>query len=799
MIRPVLRADDPALTAYVLGELTDAERAEVECAAEADPAVRAALDEAAAAAGVLTIALKQESSSDAGPVLDSTQRAAVLERAATGAPVLTFTSRLRRWGLFAATAAAVMVGAFAWVRQSDSNALPVAADRLEVLNKVAKVEDYDIGQAQADRTSEVTRLSERVDGDGRIAIEDAGSIISGIRGARPAPPAGTPMPGFSVTLASGPVSASGPINIQVPSGGGGATPVTLRGLDASLGRRVFEFRPPPPPRAQGYLLFAGDSGSPISTGTPGDSGVLYRDEDGCLSGESNPRYGAESYRSYVENAFRLPKGELALSTFSIDVDTASYANVRRMLGEGHLPPADAVRVEELLNYFPYAYAAPTGDDPFAVNLEVAGCPWSPTHRLVRVGIKGKDVARKERPASNLVFLLDVSGSMNQPNKLPLVKASMRMLLDELNERDKVSIVVYAGASGMALPPTSCEKKATILEAIEKLVASGSTNGAAGIQLAYDTAIQAFIPGGVNRVVLCTDGDWNVGSTSHADLLKLISEKAKSKVFLTALGFGMDNLKDDTLELLADKGNGNYGYIDSTREAHKVLVEQSSGTLMTIAKDVKLQVEFNPATVAAYRLVGYDNRLLEAKDFNDDTKDAGEIGAGHTVTAFYEIVPVGVELPAAPASASVDPLKYQQPPAAPAAPAPGLPPLPPPTPNPTPPPAPVIFSPSYTPATTSPELMTVKLRWKAPEGDVSTKKEFPLTDGGATFDKASTDFQFASAVAQFALLLKQSPYRGASNLDAVLEIAGSALGADVGGWRAEFTDLVKKTKSLVPTK
>ncbi len=336
---------------------------------------------------------------------------------------------------------------------------------------------------------------------------------------------------------------------------------------------------------------------------------------------------------------------------------------------------------------------------------------------MRVGIKGKDVARKERPASNLVFLLDVSGSMDAPNKLPLVKASIRMLLEELNERDTVAIVTYAGESGLALPPTSCEKKNVILEAIDKLVASGSTNGASGITLAYDKAVASFIPGGVNRVVLCTDGDFNVGVTSHDELLKLIEAKAKSKVFLTALGFGMGNYKDDTLELLADKGNGNYGYVDSTREARKVLVDGASGTLVTIAKDVKVQVEFNPATVAAYRLIGYDNRLLAAKDFNDDTKDAGEIGAGHTVTAFYEVVPVGVDEPAPEVRADVEPLRYGQPPA------------PPPLPVPPAPPAVPTSAPATADATTR-ELLTVKLRFKAPEGDVSTKREFPLTDGGA---------------------------------------------------------------------
>ncbi len=786
----MIRQDDPMLTAYVLGELSPAERAEVDLAAASDPAVRAAIDEAVAAAGVLTTALKQEQSSDAGPVLDSSQRAAILERAASGAPILSLTSRLRRWGLFAATAAAVMVGAFLWVNQP--------ADPTTERRSMYAFRDGGLGRI------EIVGRIDMVDGDTVIAGSSVSPVLPDGSSAQPpaffgsltagsgvAPPASAPTSvGFTTSLASGPVSASAPVVLQVPtlrtrlSGSGGGAGGAAVWAAESLKRA---------PKAQGWLLFAGD----------GDAGFLDRVTNGIED------RGTESYRSYVENAFLVPKGDVALSTFSIDVDTASYANVRRMLNDGHLPNPDAVRVEELVNYFPYAYAAPTGDDPFAVHLEVAGCPWNTTHRLIRVGIKGKEVARKERPASNLVFLVDVSGSMNAPNKLPLVKASLRMLLDELNERDKVSIVVYAGASGLALATTSCEQKNTILEAIDKLVPAGSTNGAAGIQLAYDTAVQSFIPGGVNRVVLCTDGDFNVGVTSHADLLKLIETSAKSKVFLTALGYGMGNYKDDTLELLADKGNGNYGYIDTTREAHKVLVEQSSGTLMTIAKDVKLQVEFNPATVAGYRLVGYDNRLLAAKDFNDDTKDAGEIGAGHTVTAFYEIVPVGVELPVAAADkpVSVDPLKYQQP--VPPLNVSGFPPTPRvivfPNPLPVPvlvpmtPAAPVIFSPTYVPTATSTDLLTVKLRWKAPEGDVSTKNEFALADGGATYDKASADFQFASAVTAFALLLKQSPHRGTANVDAVLEIAGSSLGNDPGAWRAEFVDLVKKAKSLSPTK
>ena len=824
MIRPVLRPDDPAVTAYALGELSGAERADVESAAAADPAVRAAIDEATAAAGVLTVALKQELSSDAGPVLDSAQRAAILERAASGAPILSLTSRLRRWGLFAATAAAVMAGAFLITSQP-----------------ILKITDISsVGRDASSGTD--------TGGAGRIAIKDGDSIISGISGAthRPPPSGLTPAregelqrerfrleailranpgteAGAESHLSPGFGGASGPVRVvvpgvprpQVPTGGGGGAGGGFVDLTSSKKITVLGGIDPQSAPGQatdanwnGNYRFLNPQGRSILPGLrepsdprprPDVTDAEYAPDRSTKQAEA--RAGTESYRAYVESAFVLPKGASALSTFSIDVDTASYANVRRMLNEGHLPAADSVRVEELMNYFPYAYAAPAESDPFAVHLEVAGCPWNAKHRLVRIGIKGKDVAKKERPASNLVFLLDVSGSMNAPNKLPLVKASLRMLVDELNERDTVSIVVYAGASGLALAPTSCEKKNTILEAIDKLVPSGSTNGAAGIELAYQTAAASFIAGGVNRVVLCTDGDFNVGTVSHDGLLSLVTEKAKSKVFLTALGFGMGNYKDDTLELLADKGNGNYGYIDSTREAHKVLVEHSSGTLVTIAKDVKLQVEFNPATVAAYRLVGYDNRLLAAKDFNDDTKDAGEIGAGHTVTAFYEIVPVGVELPVvAEQPATVDPLKYQQP-GVPPAPAPVVTlPLPPLTPDPAQGTVPVIlFPPVYSPTVASPDLLTVKLRWKAPEGDVSTKKEFPLVDSGTTYDKATPDFQFASSVAAFALLLKQSPYRGTANFDAVLEIAGSSLGNDPGGWRAEFVDLVKKAKALSPTK
>ncbi len=465
----------------------------------------------------------------------------------------------------------------------------------------------------------------------------------------------------------------------------------------------------------------------------------------------------EGYDKIVENPF-LTSFENPLSTFSIDVDTASYANVRRFLTGGQLPPLDAVRIEELINYFTYDYAPPTDDRPFAVHMEMASCPWKPDHKLLRIGLKGRTL--EKRPPSNLVFLIDVSGSMQETNKLPLVQRSLGLLVNQLSENDRVSIVVYAGASGLVLPPTTGDKKARILDAIERLSAGGSTNGGAGIELAYALAAQNFVQGGTNRVILATDGDWNVGTTSHGALETLIAEKAKTGVFLSVLGFGMGNLKDDTLERLADKGNGNYAYVDSLSEAKKVLVEQAAGTLCTIAKDVKIQIEFNPARIAGYRLIGYENRVLAKEDFNDDKKDAGEIGAGHTVTALYELVPAGQELPGG--RSPVDPLKYQQP---------------------------------NEPAGASLDVCTVKLRYKAPESSESTLMEVPLKQGRDRFDDASADFRFAAAVAGYGMLLRRSEYAKGFTWEAVTEIASGALGEDREGYRAEFLGLVKRAKDL----
>lgn len=475
---------------------------------------------------------------------------------------------------------------------------------------------------------------------------------------------------------------------------------------------------------------------------------------------ADEQYNTEAYDHIAENDFLATKNQ-PLSTFSIDVDTASYANVRRFLASGTLPPAGAVRIEELVNYFDYAYAPPAeGDAPFAVHVEVAGCPWNGEHRLARIALKGREIDFADRPLGNLVFLLDVSGSMQDENKLPYVKEAMRMLVDRLGENDRVAIAVYAGAAGLVLPSTTADQREIIFSAIDRLEAGGSTNGGEGIRLAYDTATHHLVPGGVNRVILCTDGDFNVGTTSESDLVDLIESKAKSGVFLSVLGFGMGNYKDSMMEKLADKGNGNYAYIDTLSEARKVLVEQLAGTLITIAKDVKIQVDFNPAKVAGYRLIGYENRLLRAEDFKDDTKDAGEIGAGHAVTALYELVPPGQPLPAG----DVEPSKYQA-------------------------------TAEPTEASTSDELLTVRLRYKAPEASESQPLEVAVRDAGKPFDEASDDFQFAAAVAQFGLLLRGSKYAPGASWEATREIAAGSLGEDRHGYRAEFLRLVEQAAKL----
>jgi Ca-activated chloride channel family protein len=471
------------------------------------------------------------------------------------------------------------------------------------------------------------------------------------------------------------------------------------------------------------------------------------------------QFNTEEYDRIYENIF-LEALKNPLSTFSIDVDTASYANIRRFINSNQYPYKDAVRIEEMINYFSYDYPLPAKKHPFAIYTEISGCPWNPDHRLIHIGLQGKMLEAKHLPPSNLVFLLDVSGSMEPANKLPLLKKAFKLLINELNEKDRVSIAVYAGAAGLVLPSTPANQKDKIFAALDQLSAGGSTAGGAGIKLAYKVAWENFIPDGNNRIILATDGDFNIGVSSTSELVRMIEEKRKKGIFLTILGFGMGNYKDGRMEQIADKGNGNYHYIDNLLEAKKVFVNDMRGTLFTIAKDVKIQVEFNPAKVKAYRLIGYENRLLKKEDFDDDTKDAGELGAGHTVTALYEIIPYGSEeeVPV------VGDLKYQM----------------------------VKIDPK---AYKSKEILTVKLRYKKPDGEKSQLIELPLADQGSAIVKASETFKFSAAVAEFGMLLRDSEFKGQSSYEDVLELAKQGKGPDSFGYRTEFIKLVEMCQLL----
>jgi Ca-activated chloride channel family protein len=508
-------------------------------------------------------------------------------------------------------------------------------------------------------------------------------------------------------------------------------------------------------------LASGGGGGGRGSGVGSGAGIVgsgggYGGYSGSVRGIAQP-YETATYAPIEENKFRTV-AERPLSTFSIDVDTASYANVRRFLNEGRLPPADAVRVEELINYFHFDYPDRIEGAPFGVTTEVGPCPWNTRHRLALIGVQAKRINAGRTSPRNLVFLLDVSGSMAPPERLPLVKTAMKMLVETLRAEDRVAIVTYAGTSGVALPATRGDRHDVIENAISSLNASGSTNGAAGIQLAYQIAAENFVKGGINRVILATDGDFNVGVTNIAELTRMIEQKRSTGVFLSVLGVGTDNLKDATMERLADKGNGNYAYLDSLTEAHRVLVHEASSTLVTVAKDVKIQVEFNPATVGAYRLVGYENRRLQSRDFNDDSKDAGELGSGHTVTALYEIVPPGEGV----GEPGVDPLKYQQ-----------------------------TAPPTRVPVVSS-ELMTVKVRYKQPDGDRSSVVAVPV----AGRDTASArSLSFAAAVAEFGMLLRESPYKSDATWADAAKLARTYRGEDPDGYRSEFARLIDLAGAL----
>jgi Ca-activated chloride channel family protein len=473
-------------------------------------------------------------------------------------------------------------------------------------------------------------------------------------------------------------------------------------------------------------------------------------------------YNTEEYEGIEENIFHDAANK-PLSTFSIDVDAASYANVRRFISQGQRPPVDAVRIEELINYFDYDYEQPKGEDPFSIYTEISEAPWNTQHKLVHIGLQGKKISTEKLPPSNLVFLIDVSGSMADPSKLPLLKSSFKMLVEQLRDPDRVAIVVYAGAAGQVLPSTRGDDKRKILESLDQLEAGGSTAGGAGIRLAYEIARKNFVEGGNNRVILATDGDFNVGESSDQAMEKLIEQKREEGVFLTVLGFGMGNYKDSKMEVLADKGNGNYAYIDNILEAQKVLVNEFGGTLFTIAKDVKLQIEFNPARVQAYRLIGYENRLLKDEDFNNDKKDAGELGSGHTVTALYEVIPVGVKSN----FHSIDPLKYQ-----------------------------TQRKKDEVQYGDSDEIMTIKFRYKKPDGNTSKLLVHAVVDKQVPLAKSSDNFRWSAAVAAFGMLLRDSEYVKGYTWEDVAQLAGGARGRDEQGYRIEFINLVKSQGLLV---
>lgn len=567
-------------------------------------------------------------------------------------------------------------------------------------------------------------------------------------------PAGPNRPPAGVDASKG-QSAGSVTNAQsatlAPEFSAAADAMSAAGIDPEKASGMTSVNPAASSAPQESLRYQGDDALPTPLWPP----APYPDLPA-------PDPSGEGYAAIVENPFLDPATQ-PLSTFGVDVDSASYANVRRFVSQmGTLPPPDAVRIEELVNAFSYDYPAPPkgSRDPFAVHVEIADAPWAPEHRLVKIGIKGQDMSRRERPAANLVFLIDVSGSMQDANKLPLAKTALGMLVEELGAGDRVAIVTYAGQSGLALESTDSRNRARITDAIEGLQAGGGTNGSGGIQLAYEVARSQYRDDGVNRVILLTDGDFNVGVTDDASLEALISREAASGVFLSVLGFGMGNLQDGRLERLADRGNGNYGYIDGPDEAQRLLVDQLTGTLVTIAKDVKLQVEFNPAQVAAYRLIGYENRRLAARDFADDRKDAGDIGAGHTVTALYEVLPIGGDRQ----GAGLPDLRYQRP-------------------------RPVARG------SGSDDLFYLKLRYKTPEGETSKLLEAPVKDRGDSLREASPDFHFAAAVAAFGMVLRDSQHRGEASMAMVEDLAEAGMREDSAKEREGFLELVRATRRL----
>ena len=749
--------DPRRLTAYALDELEDEqERREIERALEDSEVLRREVEEIQKTASWVTTELGKEPS----PGLSLEHQDRIAATLSTSSPSATLPARMK-WGMAGGLAAAACV-IFAIVISVPN--LLQSRGGPQILAELSSPST----DAPA---AEVAAVSRALGGERAVQTEPESLMVEDSR--QPAEPAGSndesfrkreaekndglvsPLAELKDSVSQQPRTASVERANAMVGGSLGKAGQATRGAGEPMKQRAQD--------AQNQPTVVSEA---LAFSTP-DPAPRSRSEADSLSFSdlrpvdiAGPDFNREGYDRITYNPF-LSVTENPLSTFSIDVDTASYSNLRRFLNSSTLPPKDAVRIEEMINYFSYDYPDPEGEQPFSVHAEVAQTPWAPQHRLLKIGLKGREMAWEQRPSSNLVFLLDVSGSMQPDNKLPLLKAALGLLLERLGENDRVALVVYAGASGLVLPSTSADQKEPIRQALERLQAGGSTHGSSAIQLAYDTAVANFIPGGINRVILATDGDFNVGITDQGALTRLIEEKAQSGVFLSVLGFGMGNYQDSTLEKLADQGNGNYAYIDRLAEARKVLVEELPSTLVTLAKDVKIQIEFNPLKVSAYQLVGHENRLLAKEDFNDDTRDAGEIGAGHTVTALYEIVPVGQTAPVA----SVDALRYQR-----------------------------RFE--TTDEAASGELLTLKLRYKNPQETSSQLLESVVRDSGQEYARASEDFKFAAAVASFGMLLRESPHKGTTTLGSVLELAEEGRGDDVQGYRSEFLDLVRKAGRLI---
>lgn len=827
--------DDPRLTTYALGEIEDAERPEIEAGLASDPGARALVEEIRATARLLAETLHAE----AAPGLDLGRLQSIEDRLATDTAPAPKPAPRRRWARWAVAACLLGLAATFLVPTLRTFRTRPASDpsgrQLAIARSSPQVEARHGWGERSDRDAPATANQPAVDfgyfKDSAPAaspapaaaesasrskdIMDDDAIVLGRQVTAPSGPPARPESlakestvGREVTLSSS-SRGSRPAAPAQPGGQPGASK-TYYGMNGEAGERkrsaatpnIIALKPagarlaeaagakPAAAPAEGLSLDRVADVAEPNKPAPAERGFGFKakatveaeqlvekkaDLDAALGVkdgtartliemaevrrkqlQDEAEAGGDAFGRIVENPF-LPVAENPLSTFSIDVDTASYSNVRRFLNQNSLPPRDAVRIEELVNYFPYRYPAPKADEPFSVNCEVARCPWDAEHRLVRIGLKGREVENDERPPSNLVFLIDVSGSMEDLDKLPLLKAGMKLLVEQLGENDRVAMVVYAGQEGLALASTRCDRKAEILSALEQLQAGGSTNGGKGIELAYQVAVTHFIKGGTNRVILATDGDFNVGVTEGPALNKLIEEQRQTGVFLSVLGFGQGNVKHDKLESLADKGNGQYCYIESIREARKVLVEQMGGTLVTIAKDVKIQVAFDPTRTASYRLIGYENRTLQNRDFEDDKKDAGEIGAGHCVTALYEVAPPG---PAVVANSKLQESKLAQ-----------------------------------QGAKGNARLLEVRLRCKASDGDVSRLITSPADDDGRDFAAASADFRFASAVAGFGMLLRDSPHKGSLTWDGLIELASGATGGDPGGYRKEFLGLVRKAREI----